>query len=134
MAFGKEIKRLRDGINLSAQKLADLIGIDAERLRKWEQKDLNPREEDVLKIESYFGLRLEEIMGLQHFRAATLPPGPHTDAIAQAVERIIEARESKGWTQTEVADKLGIALGQTYSLRQYQKMEAGEFPKFKKKW
>jgi transcriptional regulator with XRE-family HTH domain len=132
MAFGKEIKRLRDGINLSAQKLADLIGIDAERLRKWEQKDLNPREEDMARIESYFGMRLDEIMGLQHLRAAALAPGPHTDVLAKAVDRILEARESKGWTQTEVAEKLGTALGQTYSLRQYQKMEAGDFPKFKK--
>jgi len=132
MAFGKEIKRLRDGINLSAQKLADLIGIDAERLRKWEQKDLNPREEDVARIEQYFGLPLEEIMQLEHLRAGSLAPRTNTDAVTRAVARIIEARESKGLTQSAVADQLAAALGQTYSLRQYQKMEAGEFPKFKK--
>lgn len=132
MAFGKEIKRLRDSINLSAQKLADLIGIDAERLRKWEQKDLNPREEDVARIETYFGLPLEGIMNLENLRAAQMVPRLNTDAVAKAVHRIIEARESKGLTQAAVADKLAAALGQTYSLRQYQKMEAGEFPKFKK--
>ena len=39
MGFGIEIKRLREDGGFSAQKLADAIGIDAERLRKWEQKD-----------------------------------------------------------------------------------------------
>ncbi|WP_276484844.1 helix-turn-helix domain-containing protein [Paraflavitalea pollutisoli] len=132
MAFGKEIKRLRDSINLSAQKLADLIGIDAERLRKWEQKDLNPREEDVARIEQFFGITLEEVMQLEHLRAARLIPRTNTDNLQQAVARITEAREAKGMTQTDVAEQLATSLGQTYSLRQYQKMEAGEFPKFKK--
>lgn len=132
MAFGKEIKRLRDSINLSAQKLADQIGIDAERLRKWEQKDLNPRDEDVARIEQFFGLPLDEIMQLDHLRAARMVPRAHADAIQQAVTRLIEAREAKGMTQSDVAEQLATGLGQTYSLRQYQKMEAGEFPKFKK--
>lgn len=42
------------------------------------------------------------------------------------------AREKKRWTQTEAADRLGVALNQGYSLRQYQKLEKGIFPKFKK--
>ena len=117
---------MRDGINLSAQKLADLIGIDAERLRKWEQKDLNPRDEDVARIEQYFGLPLEEIMQLEHLRAASLAPRATTDNTTKAVRRILEARESRGLTQSAVADQLASTLGQTYSLRQYQKMEAGD--------
>lgn len=64
MAFGKEIKRLRDDMNLSAQKLADLIGIKADRLRKWEELDLNPRDEDVEKIESFFKMSINEIVKL----------------------------------------------------------------------
>jgi transcriptional regulator with XRE-family HTH domain len=35
------------------------------------------------------------------------------------------ARESKRWTQTDMANKLGV------SMRQYQKYEEGKFPKFK---
>lgn len=132
MAFGREIKRLRDSIHLSAQKLADLIGIDAERLRKWEQKDLNPREEDLARIEQFFGLPLEEIMKLDNLRAAQMVPRANKDALSRAVDRIIDAREARGLTQSAVAEQLGQALGQSYSLRQYQKIEAGEFPKFKK--
>ncbi len=49
-----------------------------------------------------------------------------------AVKQIILAREAKGLTQAEVAQKLAAALKQGYSLRQYQKMETGDFPKYKK--
>lgn len=49
-----------------------------------------------------------------------------------AGKKIAEARERKRWTQTEAADRLGSALNQGYSLRQYQKLEKGVFPKFKK--
>jgi len=48
-----------------------------------------------------------------------------------AAEKLTEARIKKGWTQSKAADLLGKGLGQTYSLRQYQKLEDGNFPKFK---
>lgn len=64
MAFGKEIKRLREDVPISAQKLADRIGIDADRLRKWEQKDLDPRHDDVILIEAFFGMEIKEVMSL----------------------------------------------------------------------
>lgn len=67
MGFGIEIKRLREDAGYSAQKLADAIGIDAERLRKWEQKDFDPRDDDREKIETYFGTSLELIMKLEKF-------------------------------------------------------------------
>lgn len=54
MAFGSEIKRLRNVHHISAGVLAAAIGIDAERLRSWEKKDLNPRHEDAILIEDYF--------------------------------------------------------------------------------
>jgi transcriptional regulator with XRE-family HTH domain len=50
-----------------------------------------------------------------------------------AVKKIVEAREAKGWTQEQLANKIAERLDQTYSRRQYQKIEAGEFPKYKKK-
>jgi phage repressor protein C with HTH and peptisase S24 domain len=68
MAFGLEIKRLRDEAPISAQKLADFIGIKADRLRKWEEKDLTPRLEDVQKIEEFFGIDLEQIMNLKSIK------------------------------------------------------------------
>lgn len=49
-----------------------------------------------------------------------------------AAKKIIEAREALELTQTQAATQLGKLLEQPYSLRQYQKLEAGEFPKFKR--
>lgn len=42
------------------------------------------------------------------------------------LEIIKKAREEKGWSQTDVATKLGLGL------RQYQNIEAGTFPKYKR--
>lgn len=49
-----------------------------------------------------------------------------------AAKKLIEAREKRGYTQTQMADLLAESLSQTYSLRQYQKLEEGKFPKYKK--
>lgn len=62
MPFGTEIRRLREKHNVSAQLLADAVGIDAERLRAWEKKDLTPKSDDTKKIEDYFGMSLEKLM------------------------------------------------------------------------
>ena len=64
MAFGKDIKKLREEAPISVQKLADLIGVDADRWRKLEQKDLDPRLEDTQLIESFFGMTLNQIRRL----------------------------------------------------------------------
>ena len=68
MAFGAEIKRLREDARISVQKIADKIGVDAGRWRKWEEKDLTPREEDVLKIESFFGMDIGKIIALKSIK------------------------------------------------------------------
>lgn len=47
-------------------------------------------------------------------------------------EILKSARIKKGISQTEMADLLGVELGQTYSLRQYQRLEDGAFPKYKR--
>ena len=65
MAFGNTIKRLREDAHISVQKLSDLIGVNADRMRKWEQNDSIPRINDVSKIESFFGMDLSEIEKLE---------------------------------------------------------------------
>jgi transcriptional regulator with XRE-family HTH domain len=68
MAFGKEIKRLREKASWSAQKTADQLGVKVERLRKWEQRDLDPRDEDALLIEKFFNLPIAEIKKVDDIR------------------------------------------------------------------
>lgn len=48
-----------------------------------------------------------------------------------AGSKLSEAREAKKYTQDEMAKTLADRLGQSYSTRQYQKLEFGLFPKLK---
>jgi transcriptional regulator with XRE-family HTH domain len=41
-----------------------------------------------------------------------------------------KARKEKGFTQTEMAEKIARGTNKTYSLRQYQRLEKGLFPKY----
>lgn len=50
----------------------------------------------------------------------------------KASEILIESRKKNGWSQTDMAAKLAAALGHSYSLRQYQKLEEGIYPKYKR--
>lgn len=93
MAFGAEIKRLREHANISVQKIADLIKVDADRWRKWEQKDMTPRKGDADKIEAFFGMDLSEIMELQSIKKFLNAPiektGDLDAAIGTTEERLI---------------------------------------------
>jgi hypothetical protein len=66
MATGKEIKRLRG--KTSAGRVADLIGVGVDRLRKWEERDSDPSDSgDVSKVERYFGVPLGKLRDLKTF-------------------------------------------------------------------
>lgn len=67
MPAGEQIKRLRGRI--SAQEAANLIGVDVERLRKWESRNANPKDSnDIKAVESYFGVTLNELYKLENFQ------------------------------------------------------------------
>ena len=68
LEVGKELKRIRELNELSARKFAQYIGIDADRLRKWESAGHNPKEEDALLIEDYFKVGLEDLNKIQKFQ------------------------------------------------------------------
>ena len=66
MAFGKEIKRIREASGITASAMVELIGIESlVRYKAWEQKDNNPKFEDRKLIETFFGMELEEVMKLK---------------------------------------------------------------------
>lgn len=70
MAVGKEIKRLRESQpkRISAEFVATAIGVDVERLRKWEQRDADPKDSgDQKKVEDYFNCKMEELGKLDSF-------------------------------------------------------------------
>lgn len=66
MAAGKEILRLRGKI--SAADVAEYIGVKVDRLRKWEERDTDPKDTgDVEKVEAYFGVSLSGLKDLKTF-------------------------------------------------------------------
>lgn len=66
MATGYEIKRLRTQEKKSAQEVADFIGVDASRLRKWEERDTDPKDTgDIKKVLEYFNI--ESLSDLSKF-------------------------------------------------------------------
>lgn len=74
MAFGTEIKRLREDANISVKKIADKIGVNPDRWRKWEEKDLTPRLEDAQLIESFFGMEISKVGNLQSIKKFLIVP------------------------------------------------------------
>ncbi len=72
MAAGHEIRRLRGKI--AAARVAQLIGIDVGRLRKWEERDTDPKDTgDIQKIETYFGRPLKELPEIKSFEFVQKP-------------------------------------------------------------
>lgn len=65
MAFGKELKRLREASGLSAQQLADDLKLSAHKLRKWEERDIDPKPADRKRIEDAYKMTLEELVKLR---------------------------------------------------------------------
>jgi hypothetical protein len=66
MATGREIRRLRGKV--PAAKVAALIGVNVDRLRKWEERDSDPKDTgDAKKVEDYFGVELSGLAKLDNF-------------------------------------------------------------------
>lgn len=68
MSVGRELKRIRIANKLSAAKFAKHVGIDADRLRKWEVDLGSPKDEDESIIEGYFGVPIDELSNIDKFQ------------------------------------------------------------------
>lgn len=102
MGFGTDIKRLRQEALFSVQRIADLVGIDAARWRKWEEKDYMPRRDDVVRLEKFFGMDLETLAKQESIKNflkvpneddASQPSGRHGTAVANLVSNGADYQE-----------------------------------------
>jgi transcriptional regulator with XRE-family HTH domain len=96
MAAGKEINRLR-GKAVSAAKVAGLIGVNADRLRKWEERDTDPSDTgDIQKVEDYFGCTLSELKNIEEFEFVKKPmTTKSSDLVSELKDRLIASQESE---------------------------------------
>ena len=93
MAFGKEIKRIKDKQKLTAARISEILGVSQDRLTKWMQKDLDPKEEDVITMEGKLGMSIEEIMKLEKLPTVQKVPNDSiqfNDALGVTIENQIE--------------------------------------------
>jgi transcriptional regulator with XRE-family HTH domain len=66
MAFGKQIKRLRENAGITAAAMVQLIGLpNLNRYKSWEQGDYDPKFEDRKIIENFFKISLDKIIKLE---------------------------------------------------------------------
>lgn len=111
MAAGKEIKRLRG--NVSAAKAANLIGVDPERLRKWEERNVDPKDVgDISAVEAYFGCTLKELEQLDNFQFSPkekVPTmAPDEDLLKRAIFNLTEDKLKSTAVITELTGLLKL--------------------------
>lgn len=102
MATGKELKRLRG--KKSATEIAALIGVGVDRMRKWEERDVDPSDSgDIAKVESYFGTTLDGLKALKSFDFVENPSKQdYRDRYINSLEKQVRTLE----------DQLSLATGQ----------------------
>lgn len=104
MAAGKEIKRLR-GKNISAADAATFIGVGVDRLRKWEERDVDPSDTgDIAKVETYFGIPLWALKDLKTF---DFVENPH--AVKDFKDKYIASLEKQN---KYLEDQLAVSLAE----------------------
>jgi transcriptional regulator with XRE-family HTH domain len=133
MAFGKEIKRLRSKAGWSAQKLADVLGVKAERLRKWEQFDSTPKENDKKIIEDKFGVPINSLHSLDvlpNFKDASKKmfetPNEYALLIKDQVEMLAMQRVTLAVLAEVQAKLMGDKVFVSQLLSSYRKLVADE--------
>lgn len=86
MALGDDIKRKRKAAGLSAEALADLIGVSKDNLYKWEKGTKPSDPEDYLKITAWLSGKVEFIPKKEK-------PG-HEDQADELAQAKAEAKEA----------------------------------------
>lgn len=62
--FEKQIKRLRNAYNLSQKKLADTLHVSKQTVSNWENGNIAPSVEMLMKIAAFFRVSTDFLLGL----------------------------------------------------------------------
>ena len=63
MSMIKNLKKLRQELGISQQKLADVILVSQQSVNKYENKDVEPDMETLIKIADFFDVSLDYLAG-----------------------------------------------------------------------
>ena len=88
-AIGQRLKRHREACGWSQSKAASMLGVDPSVLGRWESGQRQPQGKYLAKAHSFLG--------------EDPPPVPATVA-----DRLKRCREALGWSQRELARRIGV--------------------------
>lgn len=134
MAVGTQLKRIREINKLSAREFADYIGLNVERLRKWESNGNDPKKPDLDLIEEYFKKPIEDLEEIGKFKFYEKKPQIQVKgAEGQTLEAMIrlEAMQlAQGAFLSEIYAKL-FDMPATKALKQLEQMGKDEARKLR---
>lgn len=106
--FAERLKSLRDQKGLTQEGLASALGVSRSTIGGYEapSKEREPDFAIVCRLASFFGVSTDYLLGRSDDPTPVAPPGDLT-TIARRLEAI---RKSRGWSQRELADRLGITV------------------------
>ena len=90
------IKRLREGISLSQQKLADKLGVTQQAVAKWECDKAEPDSATLIRLSEIFNTSLDYLLGrtnLKNYEPETI--AAHHDGEEYTKEELAEIEKFK---------------------------------------
>ncbi len=69
LKLGENIKRLRSQRELTQEQLADILGVSAQAVSRWENDTTYPDITLLPAIAAYFDVTLDELMGMEDFKS-----------------------------------------------------------------
>jgi len=73
MTLGERIKECRQNVDLSQEKVAELVGVSRQAVTKWEANQTAPSTENLFKLAEIFGTTVDFIL-------TSDGPGPNSPA------------------------------------------------------
>ena len=64
MSLGERIKRCRQNVGLSQEKIAELVGVSRQAVTKWERNQSAPSTENLFKLAEIFGTTVDMLLDL----------------------------------------------------------------------
>ena len=65
MALGERIKNCRQNVNMSQEKVAELVGVSRQAVTKWEANQSTPNTENLFKLAEIFGTTVDMLLATE---------------------------------------------------------------------
>ena len=105
--FAERIRELRKERGLNQRELAEALGVVNTTVSIWERGEREPETATKKKISDYFGVSLAYLLGENTGEGKS-------KGSASFAQRLRELRREKGFTQEELAEKLGVTKSKIF--------------------